>query len=477
MTGPLAPPPAAAPVGNQPLAGSPPGPGQNRAAGQPTSATVVAITRQGALIAAGGQRFLVQGAPPLPAGATLSLDLAGAGRQAGSGRLLAIAGQALEPPIAIRLQAAPPPTSTPTSAPGPAGSAPRPAAGAPAGVPAGVPGGVPAGVPGGVQVAARLLGPDGRPAGSPITIRLTAIGQEATASSRSGTATGAIAGSQASGQTAAAGSRLTAEVDGPDPSGRLLLRAAGLTLRLETAVDVPAGARLQLFLPAGVSAQPPEAASSTGGDPFERLIRALLQRPPEAGGAGGADQLRLPAADHALAARLLRWVETLSTPDAGAAVDHGDPEPDPASGALRSALSELGQHAREPQAGGWRVLVMPLGVEDPNALRLYLRDVPPDRERAARPARGRRPLGQRAIFEVELTQLGRCQLDALCQARRFDLAVRTEQPLETGLQSDIRGLFRAACALAGWAGEVEFRAAGLLSLPDPLTPVGHAYTA
>ena len=187
--------------------------------------------------------------------------------------------------------------------------------------------------------------------------------------------------------------------------------------------------------------------------------------------------LRLPPADHTLAARLLRWVEALSTPDVDAAVDQSDPEPDPATGALRSALSALGQHAREPQAGGWRVLVMPMGVEDPNALRLYLREVPPERERAARPPRDRRPRGQRAIFEVEFSELGRCQLDVLCQARRFDLAVRTGQSLETGLQNDIRGLFRAACTLAGWAGEVDFRAEELLDLPDPLAPVGHACTA
>jgi hypothetical protein len=461
MTGPLVPPLGAAPVGHQPLAEGSPGPGQNRAGGQSISAVVVAITRQGPLIEAGGQRFLMQGAPPLPAGATLDLDLAGAGRRAMPGRLLAVAGRMLEPPVEIRLQPAP----TPIGARGPAESAPRPPVAAPAGVPTGA------------QVEARLLGADGRPAGPPIVVRLTA---GLAASDDPGGHREVAGGQPAPGppaQSALAGSPLTAEVDGPDPSGRLLLRAAGLTLRLETAVDVPAGARLQLFLPAGFGAQPEAAASTTGGDAFGRLIHALLQRPPGAEGAGGADELRLPAADHTLAARLLRWVETLSTPDAGADVGHGDPEPDAASGALRSAVSALGQHAREPQAGGWRVLVMPLGVEDPNALRLYLRDVPPERERAARPTRGRRSPGQRAIFEVELSELGRCQLDALCRARRFDLAVRTEQPLETSLQSDIRSLFRAACALAGWAGEVEFRAAGLLSLPDPLAPGGHAYTA
>ena len=461
MTGPLVPPLGAAPVGNQPLAAGELGPGQNRAGGQPVSATVIAITRQGPLIEAGGQRFLLQGAPPLPTGATLNLDLAGAGRRATPGRLLAVAGRMLEPPVEIRLQPAPPSAG----ARGPAGRVQQPITGFPGKVPAGV------------QIEARLLGPDGRPAGPPIAIRLTA---DLAPGDDLGARRGAAGGQPAPGspaQAAPAGGPLTAEVDGPDPSGRLLLRAAGLTLRLETAVDVPAGARLQLFLPAAVTAPPGDAPATTGGDAFGRLIHALLQRPEAAEGTGGADHLRLPAADHALAARLLRWVEALSAPEAGAGADHGDPEPDPATGALRSAVSELGQHAREPQAGGWRVLVMPLGVEDPNALRLYLRDVPPERERAARPMRGRRSPGQRAVFDVEFSELGRCQLDVLCQARRFDLAVRTGEPLDTGLQDEIRSLFRAACSLAGWAGEVEFRAKELLDLPDALAPVGHACTA
>lgn len=150
---------------------------------------------------------------------------------------------------------------------------------------------------------------------------------------------------------------------------------------------------------------------------------------------------------------------------------------EPETGALRSALSALGQHAREPQAGGWRVLVMPLGVEDPSALRLYLRDPPPERERDGRPGRARRSAARRAIFEVELSQLGRCQLDLLCQTRRFDLAVRTDRPLAAALQDDIRDLLGAACEIAGVAGKVEFRVAGLLALPDPMATAGHAWMA
>jgi hypothetical protein len=115
MTGPVAP-SLAAPmvpaVGHQVLAESSPEPAQNRACDQPIGATVLSSTRQGLLIEAGGQRFLMTGAPPLPDGESISLELARAGRQA-TGRLLAIAGRGLEAPVMTRLALLPPPARSP----------------------------------------------------------------------------------------------------------------------------------------------------------------------------------------------------------------------------------------------------------------------------------------------------------------------------------------------------------------------------
>ena len=275
------------------------------------------------------------------------------------------------------------------------------------------------------------------------------------------------------GPTTAGSAPLVAEV-GHDPDGRLLLRVAGLTLRLEAALDVPVGARLQVALPDGFAAR--FRAAAFGEDADRKLIGALWQ-PSARGDPVGP---RLPAADHTLAARLLRWIATLrasaAPPDAP---DNawGGPDSGPETDLRRSALSELGQLARTPQPSGWRVVMMPFGVEDPSALRLYLRDLPPDGEGGARPGRARRQASQRAIFEVELSELGRCQLDLLCQARLYELAVRTERPLAPALQDAVRDLLKAACALAGVVGKVDFRAAELLVLPDPLAPAGNAWIA
>ncbi|MDF2782373.1 MAG: putative polymerase, partial [Geminicoccaceae bacterium] len=216
-----------------------------------------------------------------------------------------------------------------------------------------------------------------------------------------------------------------------------------------------------------------------GDGPWRRVIEALLLRPAAARDAAGSDRLRLPAPDHALAARLLRWVEAFG---ASATATEGETSDPPArdsepGAALRSALTDLARQAREPQADGWRVLLMALGGEDPIPLKLYLRDPPVDPERHPRSSRDRQVSTRRAIFEVELSRLGRCQLDVLCQARRFDLVVRSAEPLAAGLQDDIRSLVRAASELAGWAGVVEFRVAELLPLPKARAAAGQQITS
>ena len=80
------------------------------------------------------------------------------------------------------------------------------------------------------------------------------------------------------------------------------------------------------------------------------------------------------------------------------------------------------------------------------------------------------------MFEIELSHLGRCQLDVLCQAGRFDLVVRSAAPLDPTLEEHIRGLVAATRAAAGLAGRLEFRAADLLTLPDPLLRAGRDVT-
>jgi hypothetical protein len=438
----------------------------------PATAVVLASTRQGALIESAGNRWLMRGAPPLPQGATLTLEHAAAGVAPQPARLLAIGTRAVAPPVAVRLQ---PAVSRP-SAPPPAESPPR---------------------GGGVQAEARVIGAAGRPLGPPVAITLAATlpaipeatrplpSASARAAAAPPTAT-ALAGAPIAlaGQPApplpgaqpppqsGAGTVVPAEVVARDPHGRLLLHSGTLRLRLETPLDLPLGARLALALPQGLP-PPSGALPAPDADPVQRLIAALLQPASTDGEVRETGGLRLPAADHTLAARLLRWVQALAAPPSAEPGESAPADgPEAASEPLRLAILELARQAREPQPGGWRVLVMPLGVEDPQILKIHLREPDADPEREARPGRAWTDTMQRAVFEIQLSHLGRCQLDVLCQGERLDLVVRSAARLEPAVEEHIRGVIAATRAAAGLAGRLEFRAAELLTLPDPLQPAG-----
>jgi hypothetical protein len=114
------------------------------------------------------------------------------------------------------------------------------------------------------------------------------------------------------------------------------------------------------------------------------------------------------------------------------------------------------------------VLLLPLAFEGAPLLRLHLREDPCEEDSSGTdPDAERSGAARRAVFEVEFGALGRCQIDVLCQARRFDLLVRTEQPLPPALRREIRELYLAARDAAGLIGTARFRAGQLLALPEP----------
>jgi hypothetical protein len=68
-----------------------------------------------------------------------------------------------------------------------------------------------------------------------------------------------------------------------------------------------------------------------------------------------------------------------------------------------------------------------------------------------------KPWAQRAVFDVDFSQIGRCQIDALCQDRRFDLLLRSERALAPAHRQQITDLFHSACEIAGLTGEIGYR--------------------
>jgi hypothetical protein len=474
-------------------------------------ARVVAITGSDALIETAHGRGLLQGAPALRPGVALVLELPHADPAlARTGRVVMVGERRLEPGLPVRLQPVP---STEAAATVRVAAA--------------------------LEVSVRPVGPDGRPIAPALSARLSVPGPQsegnsaqnspflpsggaaaragvtpatngpanpvppvdtgsAPVSSRLATvlappaapgaataATGPPPAPQAIvahlSAFAAQSQALEAVVLPRDTLGRTLLRAAGLTLQVDPSLDLPAGARLHLSLPAGlgVPAAPArsDAAIQTGPIDAVRTLAAWLRE--EAGGAESArpGALRLPEPDATLASRLLRLVQLIVSPaesaDDGRAAEPEVREGQPGAARVTAALAELGRVAGEPQHGGWRVLLLPLAVEGAPLLRLHLREDPSDRDGSGTDDdAGRSDAARRAVFEVEFGALGRCQIDALCQARRFDLLVRTEQPLPPELRREIRELYVAARDAAGLVGAARFRAGQLLALPEPSGPAG-----
>jgi hypothetical protein len=206
-----------------------------------------------------------------------------------------------------------------------------------------------------------------------------------------------------------------------------------------------------------------------------RTLAAWLREQTVVAEPAHAGALRLPEPDATLASRLLRLVQLIAprpaTADARRPAIPAITDGQPGAARVSAALAELGRMAGEPQNGGWRVLLLPLAFEGAPLLRLYMREDLPDQDGSCTEHDADRSgTARRAVFEVEFGALGRCQIDVLCQARRFDLLVRTEQPLSRDLRREIRQVYLAARDAAGLIGTAHFRSGRLLALPDVAAP-------
>jgi hypothetical protein len=463
-------------------------------------ARVVAIAGADALIETVHGRALLQGMPALRPGAALALELQhGDPALARTGRVVMIDEQRLEPTLSVRLQPVPSmqaaatvrdptPLEVSVRPVGPDGRPIAPALIARLSVPPPEPGSCspqsgPVLASGGAAARAGVPPTMSDPAGHvpptntgtpAVTSRPAAELSPVTLPGRATAATGASAAPPAIlehlGVLAALGQTLEAVVLPRDALGRILLRAAGFTLQVDTPLDLPAGARLHLSLPAGPARS--DAAVQTGPLDALRTLAGWLRQQTDTAEPAHAGALGLPEPDATLASRLLRLVQLIAPRSSSAEVrrttEPALAEGQPGAARVAAALADLGRVAGEPQQGGWRVLLLPIAFEGAPLLRLYVREDPvggdgsgtdndADRSDAAR----------RAVFEVEFGALGRCQIDVLCQARRFDLLVRTEQPLPPDLRRDIRQLYLAARDAAGLVGAARFRAGQLLALPEP----------
>ena len=123
-------------------------------------------------------------------------------------------------------------------------------------------------------------------------------------------------------------------------------------------------------------------------------------------------------------------------------------------------LARLGEDFRtiarlaDEPPGEWRPYLVPLfSGEAVEPIRLFM-------QRRGDPRRdGDKEPGDRLLVDVTLSRIGHLQLDGWIRgrAKRFDMVVRTAEPLPSWMQRDIRGLFEGALDATGMAGGITFR--------------------
>ncbi len=136
------------------------------------------------------------------------------------------------------------------------------------------------------------------------------------------------------------------------------------------------------------------------------------------------------------------------------------------AGQLTEDFKTLARMVDEPGPGDWRVSLIPIntgaGIEQ---IRLLIRQHTGEEGEDEGPADGR------FIVDIELTSLGRLQLDGLMKnnGKSLELIIRSEKPLHETMHNDIRTIFTEASVLTGLRGGVNFQAAPahFIDIADP----------
>ncbi len=123
---------------------------------------------------------------------------------------------------------------------------------------------------------------------------------------------------------------------------------------------------------------------------------------------------------------------------------------------LKRDFLDLADEAQRPRGDGeWQVVTLPFAHgADIDPIHLYVHRPGDDEDKD-----GGGGQDQHFILDVRMSQLGRIQFDGLVQRdnKRFDLIVRTAEPLGTEICRDIAGIFAECGQLTGVKGSVGFQ--------------------
>ncbi|MBV8168470.1 MAG: hypothetical protein JO021_16870, partial [Alphaproteobacteria bacterium] len=298
----------------------------------------------------------------------------------------------------------------------------------------------------------------------------TAAAVEAAAAATTAGATASTT-AQTSASPVASTSTFSATVVGTSTTGQPIL-LAGQDLLTVRAAPIEPGSTLMLELagrrPAMLAPGLPETQAAT---PLASVAELAAAAQATGGAAQAAISAVMPQPGPALAAQMAMFLSALQTGDLRAWIG------EPARAALDRAgrtttvskvegdLKRAAAAAREADApdpanaaGTWRAQTIPFsnaGAIEP--IRLFLHQTNPDDGNDAGKKAGGQPT--RFLLDLDLSRLGRVQLDGFAQPPRFDLILRTETPLAEPTRLEILQLFANVTSARGLTGSLAFHVA------------------
>ncbi len=135
---------------------------------------------------------------------------------------------------------------------------------------------------------------------------------------------------------------------------------------------------------------------------------------------------------------------------------------------LARDFNMLAKVADEPAGADWRVAMIPVNTGTQiEQIRMLLRHHHDENDEGAAGDNS-----TRFILDIDLSRLGRIQLDGLVRdkGRKLDLIIRSGDVLDDPSRNEIRRIFSEAADLTGLTGSVGFQAAppDFIEIPDPL---------
>ena len=257
---------------------------------------------------------------------------------------------------------------------------------------------------------------------------------------------------------------VTGTITGTTASGQPILTTALGTLALTTSAPLPPGKSLtvQISDPRPLFADRSPPAAPQAWPPIRDALAVLTGQ--EGAFAQAALMATLPQPNRRLAAALTFTIDSVRRGDArgwlGAEASEALEKADRHDllNALDKEFKTQARQADDVQPGGWRSLMLPmLDAGLLQQLELYVRAVGTDQREEQ--DGGAIERGQRFLLDLTLSRLGALQLDGLVRSKskRFDLILRSLEPLPESLRRELLGVFGKSLEAVGYAGSIGFQ--------------------